>query len=785
MLAAVLRTDRAAILSIVERHNPSLPMLARFEARALMIIYYWILFRFVASIPGKLLTIGALRVIVSCALLLSACASTVLNAAAKGIVVPPNEWSWLPSWSKDGRLIAVDWPAPDQITAKGKIFTAVHSKSSKNPSAGIMICHAPTTLASADGQYVALAHHFDEQKTIILNAKTFESLPVSIPGGLTHISWSPDGRYLAGHGGRSSDDCDFVYDGTKGTVALRLPASKVGFRNDFMFAPDSNRIAISRVTGIDVWDVAKRTKLYSIPELHGYGQASIDWSPDGSFIAACGSSSSIGMNVTALRVCAADTGKVSFGIDDEAGIGGASWSPDGKLFIYSDKNIHILASHTMKEVCKLELPENATPAGFALSPDGRRLAYKGNDPDLHVFDLQAMHEVTSFPAEKSGRFQFSWSPDSKYLMIADSSNQIAICYADTGHYMGSKQFQDGFAEWSADGKAVVLFISKIESVQFVPILLDDAAIPVFSGGTPGNPWEHQHVLKNLDDCFEELMETLPAETVEQIKKTKEKDLCLYTGGPSLGMALRNTWGLSAHTPIVQYFNKLGITDGAAMSTVIIESFWKHLNGKPIDLTKQVADYRFAAECGEPIIAEKRQLPDAIVNLETTDLNGNSLCIAKQAAKVRIVSFVCTRYIFSASLLRCLRDVRNKYPVDKVSMAVFTFTPEALGLNDQKVDTRATSDAEIAATIAECKSTIPFAPGSQALMTDLKQFTRGRLYRWSRGLPQTLVINEAGMVTTRLNGWYFEDTIEPLQKAVDGCLHGEADRKPQASGHFSS
>jgi len=172
-----------------------------------------------------------------------------------------------------------------------------------------------------------------------------------------------------------------------------------------------------------------------------------------------------------------------------------------------------------------------------------------------------------------------------------------------------------------------------------------------------------------------------------------------------------------------------------------------------------------------------------VNLETTDLNGNTLCIAKQAAKVRIVSFVCTRYIFSASLLRCLRDVRNKYPVDKVSMTVFTFTPEALGLNDQKVGTRATSDAEIAATIAECKSTIPFAPGSQALMTDLKRFARGRLYRWSRGLPQTLVINEAGMVTTRLNGWYFEDTIEPLQKAVDGCLHGEADRKPQASGNL--
>jgi hypothetical protein len=110
---------------------------------------------------------------------------------------------------------------------------------------------------------------------------------------------------------------------------------------------------------------------------------------------------------------------------------------------------------------------------------------------------------------------------------------------------------------------------------------------VFPDGTLENPWKDQRVPRNLEDCFVELEKLLGPQQIAELKKTSEDGLCNYTGGPGLGMQLRNLWGLRGHTPLVKYFNSYGITNGATMSSLIIECYWKKLNSMPVDLRAEV------------------------------------------------------------------------------------------------------------------------------------------------------------------------------------------------------
>jgi hypothetical protein len=386
-----------------------------------------------------------------------------------------------------------------------------------------------------------------------------------------------------------------------------------------------------------------------------------------------------------------------------------------------------------------------------------------------------MKETATISAEKTGRFSFQRSPSGAYLMIKSPSNEIAICDSTNGQYLGSKEFGDAITKWCPDEKALAMYKMRTESVEFVPVHLSSAAV-AFDGGTSGNPWEHQHVLRNLEDCFEELTKQLPPAELEQIKNTKESELFRYTGGPGLGMQLRNTWGLRGHTPLAKYFNSLGITDGAAMSTMIIESFWRHLNSKPTELEKQVEQQKFYADCDTPILKENAQLPDTIAKFQAVTATGAKVSIESQQKKKMIVSFICTKYGPSEFLLSSLSELRKTYSPEQLPILVFTFTPEVLGIPREK-DSGNDYDCsrDIARTLADCRSTIPSAPGSPDLLKSLIQFARNRLTPMSMGMPQTLIINDAGLVTVRFNGWPFDKTSTKWLEKV--LVESSTDKRP--------
>ncbi len=98
-----------------------------------------------------------------------------------------------------------------------------------------------------------------------------------------------------------------------------------------------------------------------------------------------------------------------------------------------------------------------------------------------------------------------------------------------------------------------------------------------------------YIPKDLDDCFVQLKKLLKPQDLEKMKSGTEDDMIQYHLG--LGMWMRSNWGLWAGSRLAEWFNIQGITHPDDMSAIILDSFWRHLNKKPIELEEQVKYYQ--------------------------------------------------------------------------------------------------------------------------------------------------------------------------------------------------
>ena len=74
-----------------------------------------------------------------------------------------------------------------------------------------------------------------------------------------------------------------------------------------------------------------------------------------------------------------------------------------------------------------------------------------------------------------------------------------------------------------------------------------------------------------------------------MKQGSESDMIQYHHG--FGTWLRNNWGLWKGSRLSLWFNHKGIRHPDDMSGIILRSFWRHLNSKPIKLSEQVNYYK--------------------------------------------------------------------------------------------------------------------------------------------------------------------------------------------------
>jgi hypothetical protein len=107
-----------------------------------------------------------------------------------------------------------------------------------------------------------------------------------------------------------------------------------------------------------------------------------------------------------------------------------------------------------------------------------------------------------------------------------------------------------------------------------------------------------YVPTNLEDAFIELKKMLSPELLKEIKEGSEQNMIQYH--MSLGLWMRNNWSLWAGSRLGEYFNGIGIFHPDDMSGIVLQSFWRHLNARPIRLEEQVAYYqRFWKVNAEP------------------------------------------------------------------------------------------------------------------------------------------------------------------------------------------
>ncbi|MGD9681599.1 MAG: DUF6794 domain-containing protein [Candidatus Obscuribacterales bacterium] len=600
-----------------------------------------------------------------------------------------------------------------------------------------------------------------EQQTLLLEAGTYKRL-ATLPK-MHFPKWSPDSTMIAEADGNLS-----IFHREDGRLLLSISnCCAHSSLSRLTWAPGGGSLIAARFnSGVQVYEVPSGRVVTAVPDIESYCD-SIAWSPDGTRIAACGNTSSYERDQSALRVCEVKSGKELLRLDSTRALKDASWSPDGKFFAYCGNSVHLLDGVTYREVIDLGPEENHATTMFWWSPDGKLIAYKTGTESLHVFDVASKKEIALISAEKTGRYAVRWSPDSKVLLVISwVDNQVALFGAVDGQLLGARKLAGlTSADWTPDGKSIAVFDGESDSVSLIPVGFESGQVAL-EGGTKDNPWKNQKVPKNLDDCFRELEKYLGKEGVERLKNSKENELYEYTASFGISMALRNTWGLNDQTPIAMYFRNMGINDGRTMSTIIIESFWRHLNSKPVALESYIDKYKLDEESQKVLLHEDIELSKELREFQATTLDGKPFSISKLGGTVKVVCFVNEIMGPSMWMLNGLQELRKKYPESQVTMAVFKFTPADIDISHTKMEGDCSD--QIATTISQIKDRIPVATGSKALLNALYRQTQGRIRSISGGLPQALVIDDSGLVVTRFNTWY-PDAPEAFAIQVDRVL----------------
>ncbi|MBA4074590.1 MAG: hypothetical protein C0508_06070 [Cyanobacteria bacterium PR.023] len=624
-------------------------------------------------------------------------------------ILPPSEWAGIPVWSHNGRFVKVNWPKP----------------------------YYPSAQPNAKWE-----------QTLILKVPSNEVLPIRIPK-VRDAYWSPDDTMIAA-----------------GNKIFNLASGELLFSfdegSDVAWSPNGELIA----SGDGVWHVVRKKQQFVF---HGNGEEHCSkhvWSPDSAKIAGL-LSRTLGRPTELVRIYSA-TGEQLLSLRTKTPIENIGWSKSLNLFAYSDDALHILDGNSLKEL-KVLTPSSQGQVKFEWSPDGKLLAFSGEGADLHIFDASKMQERFVTEAEKTGRFHVQWSPLGDYLLVGGADGVRAIFSAAAGKYVGAKKFDSDFylVRWAPDGKSLAL-CKPNDAVVFEPVRLQPG-VPAFKKSTDGNPWKEQKVLRNIDDCFEALSKMLSADDIAKIKSTTEDKLFMFQGG-LFGMGLRNQWGLRQRNPLTLYFNKMGIANGANMSSLIIELFWRHLNGKPLNLEERAKAIKEEEDSAQYIIAENRPLPEGLLGADLVSIDGKPVSIAKLKGSVKVVAFIPDDGSNSVGMLDSLASVRTKYPVDKVSILVVKFARSIFVAKEAMVPEDAKYASELSEFQKASRSSMTVVTGDAKIFEMFKAFVGKRVRYPHIMLPQTLILTEGNVVATRINGSVGERNTLPIEDAVDAVLN---------------
>lgn len=155
-----------------------------------------------------------------------------------------------------------------------------------------------------------------------------------------------------------------------------------------------------------------------------------------------------------------------------------------------------------------------------------------------------------------------------------------------------------------------------ERVDYAPFAnalpASNVADKYFISPTPDtNALRGVYIPKDLDDAFAELETMLTPEYIDQFKACSREEAHGRQYHFGLGRWIRWKWGLWGGSRLHDYFSSLGVDHGDAISGIILESFWRHLNDNPIDLQGQVSEHLIFPEEQKKALKDIRERQAAV------------------------------------------------------------------------------------------------------------------------------------------------------------------------------
>ena len=400
------------------------------------------------------------------------------------------------------------------------------------------------------------------------------------------MAFSPDGRRIISG---SSDNTLRLWDATSGREVLTLKGH-TGFVCSVTFSPDGKRIVSGSDYGdntLKVWDATTGQETLTLKG-HIGRVSSVAFSPDGKRIVSAGGDG--------LKVWDATNGKETLTLKN---VGSVAFSPDGKRIVGGEGTTLKVWDATSGQETLTLWGHTGGVHCVAFSPDGRRIVSGSSDNTLKVWDATAIKPThvlekyvydggsftmcwgegkTEWVESKTndGEFRFAETERSKdWIRLFDSSRNMVLCLPVRG----------GTCYWSTDdGKTWNASHHVDRDGKTVP---QSAKTSVPIEKPKG---EEIYIPKDLDDCFAELKKKMSQEDTEKIRGLSEQQtIDFYYGAVRTWM--NDSWGLWRGSRLSKWFKEKGVWHSDDMAGIILTSFWRHLNNKPLMLDEQIRHYQ--------------------------------------------------------------------------------------------------------------------------------------------------------------------------------------------------